>query len=292
LHRATSGTRCAPVRGEAVGRPTPGRPSDADFAVVRHCRPELHTRDRGRLRAPGLLIRGAEQLVPIILSHRGNIVGPCPSAENRLPTIDAALRWHWGLETDIRRDAGGRFYISHDARPNAGGFAAEDFCALFRAHPTATIALNIKELGDESELLAFLDAQQVIDQVFLFDMELLEAEPGVTARRFRELNGRVRIAARVSDRGESIERALAIEAASVIWLDEFAGPHFTEADVKQLQRAGHRVHAVSPDLHGATCETSRSRWMEFIEWGVDGICTDYPAALDRVLRTLSREQAA
>jgi glycerophosphoryl diester phosphodiesterase len=221
-----------------------------------------------------LLIGTAGAAVPIILSHRGNIVGPCPSAENRLPTVDAALRWQWGLETDIRRDPRGRFYISHDARPTAAGFVAEDFCALFRANPASTIALNIKELGYEAELLAFLEAQRVLDQVFLFDMELLETAPGETARRFRELNSRVRIAARVSDR------------------DEFTGPHFTEADVRQLQRAGRQVHAVSPDLHGATCETSRARWMDFIDWGVDGICTDYPAALDRLLRTLSKEQAA
>jgi hypothetical protein len=230
--------------------------------------------------------------VPIILSHRGNIVGPCPSAENRLPTIDAALRWQWGLETDIRRDCRGRFYISHDPRPNAAGLLAEDFCSLFRAHPGATIALNIKELGYEAALLRFLEEQDVLEQVFLFDMELLEETPGITAERFRTLSDTVRIGARVSDRNEPIERALAMKAASVIWLDEFNGPHFTEADVRRLHDAGHQVHAVSPDLHGATYQSARSRWMDFIDYGVDGICTDYPAALDRLLRTLSREQAA
>ena len=229
--------------------------------------------------------------MPIILSHRGNIVGPCPSAENRLPTVDAALRWHWGLETDIRRDASGRFYIAHDPRPTAAGFLAEDFCALFRAHPTATIALNIKELGDEAALLRFLEEQDVLDQVYLFDMELLEEAPGTTAGRFRALNDRVRLAARVSDRGETIDRALAIEAASIIWLDEFDGPHFTARDVARLHAEGRQVHVVSPELHGAPYQVARARWFEFLDWGVDGICTDYPAALDRVLRNLSEKAA-
>ncbi len=230
--------------------------------------------------------------MPLILSHRGNIVGPCPSAENRLPTVDAALRWHWGLETDIRRDAGGRLYIAHDARPSGASFLAEDFCTLFRAHPGATIALNVKELGYEKALLEFLSAQGVIDQVVLFDMELLERKPGTAARRFRELHPTVKIAARVSDRGESIEQALSIPSASVIWMDEFDGPHFTAADVARLKRAGRRVFAVSPDLHRASLDVSRRRWLDFIEWGVDGICTDYPSALSRTLRTLSAQEAA
>lgn len=105
--------------------------------------------------------------MPLILSHRGNIVGPCPSAENRLPAIDAALRFGWGLETDIRRDPNGRFYISHDARHSAAGLLAEDFCTIFRANRQATIALNVKELGDEEALVGVLEAQDVLDQVSL-----------------------------------------------------------------------------------------------------------------------------
>ena len=48
----------------------------------------------------------------LILSHRGNLVGPNPAAENRLPAVQAALDCGWGVETDIRCDADGRFYIS------------------------------------------------------------------------------------------------------------------------------------------------------------------------------------
>ena len=173
--------------------------------------------------------------MPIILSHRGNLVGPCPTAENRLATVGAALECGWGVETDIRRAADGRFYISHDARPSAHETPAEDFFALFRAYPNATIALNIKELGSEGALITLLDHEDVVGQTFLFDMELLEQQPGTTARTFRELHPTIRIAARISDRGESIEQALSIDVASVIWLDEFDGPCFTESDVLTSQ---------------------------------------------------------
>jgi glycerophosphoryl diester phosphodiesterase len=227
-----------------------------------------------------------------VISHRGNLVGPCPSAENCLLTVRAALTCGWGLETDIRRAEDGRFYISHDPRSSTEGFLAEDFCAIFRAHPASTIALNIKELGSEAALIAFLEDQGVLTQTYLFDMELLEEHAGATARRFRDLHPTIRLAARISDRGESVERALGIDVASVIWLDEFDGPCFTAADIRRLKEAGRTVHAVSPDLHCRPAEDTRARWMDFIQWGVDGICTDYPAALAYVLRTAGQEAAA
>jgi glycerophosphoryl diester phosphodiesterase len=226
-----------------------------------------------------------------ILSHRCNVTGARPSMENSVPATRVALGAGWGIETDIRRAADGRFYISHDRRASADGRLAEDFCWQFRLAPAATIALNVKELGDEAALIAFLAEQRVLRQVFLFDMELLEPVAGQTARRFRELSADVRLAARVSDRGESIDRALAIPEADIIWLDEFDAPWSTEADIRRLHDAGRIVHAVSPDLHGGSFQQARKRWLDFIQWGVDGICTDYPAALDSLLRTCEREAA-
>jgi len=230
--------------------------------------------------------------MPIVLSHRGNLAGPSPAHENRLSTVRDALELGWGIETDIRRSPEGEFYIAHDPQTAISGLLAEKFCAAFRAHPAATIALNIKELGDEQALIDFLSAQRVLAQVFLFDMELIEPVAGATARRFREIHPAVALAARVSDRGETIERALGIPEASVIWLDEFDRPWATERDVRRLKDAGRVVHAVSPDLHKHSFEATRARWLDFIRWGVDGICTDYPAALDRLLKAVVRETAA
>jgi glycerophosphoryl diester phosphodiesterase len=228
----------------------------------------------------------------IVLSHRGNLAGPSAVNENRPTSVQDALALGFGIETDIRRTPEGEFYISHDPQTCVSGLLATDFCAAFRAHPKALIALNIKELGDEEALIEFLDAENVIDQVFLFDMELIEPVAGATARRFRDLHPTVKIAARVSERNEPIERALAIRDASVIWLDEFSQSWATEGDVRRLKDAGRQVYAVSPDLHRHSFEATRARWLDFIRWGVDGICTDYPAALDRLLKAVARETAA
>jgi hypothetical protein len=113
-------------------------------------------------------------------------------------------------------------------------------------------------------------------------MELLEPHPGVSARRFRALDPDIRLGARVSDRHESIEQALTIGSADIIWLDEFDSLWVTASDVRELKTAGRTVYAVSPELHGAPTSVMRSRWQQLTEWGVDGICTDAPLELARL----------
>jgi glycerophosphoryl diester phosphodiesterase len=226
--------------------------------------------------------------MPEILAHRGNLTGPAPVTENTLPAIEACVSRGWGVEIDIRRDAGGRFYISHDARPadaDAGaGASADATCACLRAHPDVTVALNIKELGYEEALLRYLHEQQVARQVFLFDAELIEPEPGATARLLRRLDPHIRLAARVSDRREPVERALGLDCTTVIWLDEFDRQWASARDVRRLKNQGRSVYAVSPELHGYSFDVARRRWEDFIRWEVDGICTDYPAALAHTIR--------
>ena len=218
-----------------------------------------------------------------ILAHRGNTAGPLPRAENSLEACRGALDLGFGLETDIRR-AGGGLYLSHDPVAPAPRNAAGLHAALWREFPAARIALNVKELGYEEELIEFLAAERVARQVFLFDLELLEEVRGRAAKRFRELASNIRIAARVSDRGETVEGALAIEAADIIWLDEFDGPWARGADVARLKAAGKKVYAVSLDLHGFSVDEAARRWRDFIRWDADGICTDWPIRLLEVLR--------
>lgn len=224
----------------------------------------------------------------IILAHRGNTNGPHPGTENSAAAIRHALSQGFGIEIDIRRADNGRFYISHDPRPTADSTSADDVMRLLRAHPGAMAAINVKELGYEADLLRFLDAHGVLGQAFLFDMELIEPHAGETARQMRALHPRVRLAARVSDRGESIERALAIPSASVIWLDEFDGAWATEADVRRLKQSGRLVIAVSPELHGAGPEATGDRWADFMAWGVDGLCTDFASAFSQASARLEQ----
>lgn len=210
----------------------------------------------------------------LILAHRANRNGPDPARENHLVAVVECLQQGWGVEIDIRRNARGGFYIAHDAAPERANADAELFCEAMRAYATAPIALDVKELGYEAELVRFLDAYAILDRVFLFDMELLEREAGATAWMFRALHPAVAIAARISDRAEPIERALSITPADVIWVDEFDRLWVTEADVRALKARGKTVYAISPEIHGFSRAVAMERWAQFAAWGVDGICTD------------------
>lgn len=218
----------------------------------------------------------------IILAHRGNVRGPERARENSLDLVEEALALGFGLETDIRFASRGHL-ITHDPAPWSPLVEFSAHAALWRRFPEAVIALNIKEPGGEASLLSALRVERVTRQVFLFDMELVEPRPGEMAMNLRRLDPTIRIAARVSDRGESVERALAIAPASEVWLDEFDGPWSTVETVARLKAAGRRVFAVSPELHGRPLVEAELRWVQFVTWGVDGICTDWPIRLREVL---------
>jgi glycerophosphoryl diester phosphodiesterase len=223
-----------------------------------------------------------------ILAHRANVAGPDHATENSPSAFRAALSRGWGLEIDVRHLNGGGLYISHDARAGLSIGTADECFETIRQHPGATIAVNVKEIGREAELLSELARHGVLDQCFLFDMELVEAHRGETARIFRRLNHAVVLAARVSDRDEPVDGALTDSQARVVWLDEFDGPWCSQDDVRRLKAAGKTVYAVSPDLHGGPVEQAQRRWIDFFNWNVDGICTDYPAELQTALARLER----
>lgn len=219
-----------------------------------------------------------------ILAHRGNMRGPQSNDENGLGALRRCLARGWGVETDLRSSRQGVHYVSHDPAPVTARNRAEPFFALFRDYPRATLALNIKNPGSPEVLVAFLAAQKLPAKTFLFDLDLHRRWRRHPAAALRRLDPTLRVAVRVSDRSEPLERALEIPEAEVAWLDEFDRLWAQESDVKRLKAAGKEVYVVSPELHGFPREDMIERWAHFRAWGVDGICTDYAALLERVLR--------
>lgn len=218
----------------------------------------------------------------IVLAHRGNLKGPDAERENALGTVEAALSCGFGVETDLRFLEDGTPYIGHDA-VDAPNERAADHAALWAKHPRQLIALNVKEPGFESQTISFLRRFHRLRNTVLFDMELVEPEAGRMAMEFQKLENGCELAARVSDRGETIERALSLPGR-YIWLDEMDGTWAGRAEVVRLKEAGRTVLAVSRDLHGVAVGECEDRWSQLADWGVDGICTDWPKRLVNHLR--------
>ena len=220
----------------------------------------------------------------ILLAHRGNLSGISGPQENTPELLKQALGKGFGIETDIRRAVTGELYISHDRSTDLSGQIAADHAALWRQFPRQPVAVNVKETGYAELLVNFIEQHDLVQQAFLFDFELIEERPGTTARYIRSLHPTVRLAARASDRyAETIEQALSIECAEIVWLDEFDGPWVRNEDISRLKQAGRLVYAISPEIQGFPRKLAERRWQEFADWGVDGLCTDWPVRAAELL---------
>jgi|SRR5581483_8524616 len=212
-----------------------------------------------------------------ILAHRANVDGPQPDRENSLAAIHHALKLGFGIETDLRRDIHGNFYIAHDPQPRTEQNDFKQFSALFREFHDRTIAMNVKELGYEAALIPLLLSGNLGARAFYFDFELLEPKtPGRAQQAIRKLpdGNKIAMAARLSDRGEPLAQCLSTPATTV-WADEFDSLWLTQKDVEAVHAVGRTFYAISPELHGFDDAARLKRWQDFKNWGIDGLCTDY-----------------
>lgn len=211
------------------------------------------------------------------MAHRANLTGPRSVAENSLAACTKALQLGFGLETDLRRDVAGQFYISHDAHPRTAENSLEGYSKLFSEHPEAELAINVKELGYEGALIELMSSGRLGKSCFYFDFELLQLKhPGSAQRRIRSLPGgnQTRLASRLSDHNENMAQCLSIPG-EVVWADEFDSLWLSEQVVKSVKEAGRLFYVISPEIHGFDLQTTRKRWQDFKSWHIDGICTDY-----------------
>lgn len=212
-----------------------------------------------------------------LLAHRANVDGPVPASENSVAATRRALELGFGIETDLRRDKEQRLYIAHDPQPWSEQNNFIKFAALFRSFPDRTIAMNVKELGYEADLISLQASGDLGNKSFYFDFELLEpTSPGRSQKLIQTLpgGGKASLASRLSDRGEPLEQCLSIPA-DIVWADEFDSLWLAGEQVEQIHSARRKFYAISPELHGFDETTRLKRWRDFKEWGIDGLCTDY-----------------
>lgn len=194
----------------------------------------------------------------LIISHRGNVDGPNTIGR------EGCNCHHWGVEIDLRYDPEGGFYFDHAPRGHWDLTDAREILFQYRGR---TLAINIKETGHEAAAVALLSQYP---KAFVFDMELCGADP----EAYRELPRAVRISDRIDERNADKFDA------GIVWLDEFQ-QWVEESDIRAIKKRGKLIYWVSPELHEPVPSPElEARWQQMVDWGVDGICTDYPQRLE------------
>jgi glycerophosphoryl diester phosphodiesterase len=214
-----------------------------------------------------------------VLAHRGLLDGRDPASENLLVTLRVAADAGFGLEFDVREDGHGRLVLSHDP----ADWSSDRDAVSFLTDPpgTALHALNVKDPAAVPQILDVIERAGTGARFFLFDLELAcgTAEEAEALAELAKARG-MKVARRLSDREPVLDSILADAACEHVWLDELDGPWVDRDCVEQLRAAGKVVWYVSPELHRPQPVSDLlPRWAEALDWGVAGICTDYPTAL-------------
>ena len=221
-----------------------------------------------------------------ILSHRANINGSDKERENRAIFCAECLKLGFGLELDVRNYMNS-LYAKHDPVLSQDEQSWLELVSVISSYPNLPIAINIKDTGAESSIISSISDLNK-NNVFLFDLELVVGIEKYTclSSLYHELDPMIDIAIRVSDRSETIERAVRSQN-KVVWLDEFDSFWVSHDIIRALNGVGKTVYAVAPDLHKHSLDVSMFRCQQFSDWGVAGICTDYPIILKGILEGLS-----
>lgn len=79
----------------------------------------------------------------------------------------------------------------------------------------------------------------------------------------------------------------------IVWAAEYRKLYSPEF-IGEAKSLGKAYYAMSPDVHiplghPLAREGYENTWKDLVEWGVDGICTDYPEKLAEFCRTISRQ---
>ena len=195
-----------------------------------------------------------------IFSHRALFNG----IENSRDGIIDAIQSNFGLELDLRCNSRG-VYLSHDKSKSGELFA--NICPLLINY-TLPIALHIKELECTEKIVDILNDYD-IKNCFLFDSDY-----DYISNKSRKFN----VALYVNSKPVK-------NNAKIFWCDEVQEKWYSKQIIKELHDDGKILYAVSQEL---VIDSNFSEivkdWNRLIEFGFDGICTNFPKQLYEFLQ--------
>ncbi|MDD5699636.1 MAG: glycerophosphodiester phosphodiesterase family protein [Candidatus Nanoarchaeia archaeon] len=241
-----------------------------------------------------------------IMLHRG-YKGKYP--ENSRKAFENALKENRSFETDIRVSKDGVCFMIHDDNidrlMNGSGKISDmtseelkrfhykedetqGLCSLKEVCELAgkfkhnnLIFIHIKELKDVERVIDVLRRYNLHENIRFFAVDEIEKE---FKKMMRASFPEYQIGLYFSDGSEINEKEF--ENADFIWADEKTDKeNITEELVNFAHSKGKPVYAISPELipESSFNANIEKRWLEFLEAGVDMICTDSPQKFQEFL---------
>lgn len=221
-----------------------------------------------------------------VFAHRG--LWNTKAEENTLRAMEQAFKEGFDLETDLRFFRGS-LVIKHDP-PRAGEKLPRllELLSILKKYKDNHVALHFKyndwKNPGSYEIADIL--KPFADRVFLFDMSL------DYCLALKERNNALRVGVSVGDKKYhdafcDLDDALRSEI-DIIWADEYRN-FYAEALIAKVHAHKKIVYCISPDLASAVKHPQAEKgyqetWKDLRKWRADGICTDQPRELKKLIK--------
>ena len=239
---------------------------------------------------------------PYVVAHRG-LLRHAP--ENTLANFRACLELRIGFEVDVQRSKDGHLVCVHDDTVDrttngtgkvadltltdlkaldAGSWfdpdfrgervptLAEVFETLSRNPHRVLVAMDLKAADVEKDVVHLATKHRVLDKLLFIGRTISIPE---VRRRLRKAARTAQIAVVANNRDE-LAAAISDEYADWVYVRYVP----SEAEVARIHDDGQNVFIAGPTVAGHQTEN----WNTVAKNGVDGILTDYPLPLKRILR--------
>lgn len=195
-----------------------------------------------------------------IFSHRALF----HKVENSKKGIINCIQLGFGLELDLRCDSRG-VYLSHDL--SGTGELFSDVCSFLK-DSKSPIALHIKELECVENTVDIL-YQYDVKNCFLFDSDY---------EYILKKSSKFEVAFYANSKPQKTN-------AKIFWCDEIKEKWYSKNLIEKLHYEGKILYAVSRELvMPSSLPEIVDDWKRLIELGFDGICTNFPEKLNKMIK--------
>jgi len=248
-----------------------------------------------------------------IFAHRGLGFG---LDENSFSAFEESLRKGFSIEIDVQKTLDGIIIITHDSNlkklfglnklvtetkfseikkidTNQRLITFDRVCDLFNKYKSnkIKIAIHVKDEDQKdilTDLIKIVEDKNLLNCFFFFDLSLKGA------KLVKDINPSIKVGISVGEKRYNKTIYLWRDIANfkyfdIVWWDEWKKGLYNRSNFQDIKKKDKTVFAISPELHKAHPRSDDyiSVWKELIDFGVDGICTNYPLELRKLYNKIT-----